>query len=311
MKKFLLTGLCIALCGGFALAQETDLNEAIKMYNEAAVALNAQEYAKALESAQKALEIAKVVEDEEAVSVKENIESLIPKIVFAEARQLVVDKDYEKAAPALLKAVEVANQYNDESTKQAAEDLIPQVAMAQANSLLSAEQYELAIEAYKKVLAINANDDVVYLRIGQAQSRLDNEAAAVAAFEKAAELGSQDAGKQLANLYLRKAAAANSAKKFDDALTNAQKTLEYDETNATAVKLLAVAAVQLKKWDIAIPNLEKVIPSEKNPDNMIYNLATAYEARGNKAKACENYKKIVGNATFKAYAEAKVKELCK
>ena len=40
-----------------------------------------------------------------------------------------------------------------------------------------------------------------------------------------------------------------------------------------------------------------------------YYLARAYEAKGNKVKAVENYKKIVGDAKFKAFAEQKIKAL--
>jgi len=310
MKKILLSCLCIALCGTYVFAQDLGINEAIKMYNEAAGALNSQEYAKALENAKQALEIIKTLDAEEAGELKGDIENLIPKISFGEARQLVVDKEYEKALVALQEASKAAELYNDANIKSSIAELLPQVMMGHANALLSTDKYAEAVEEYQKILAAEPNNETVYLRIGQAQSRLNNEAEAIAAFEKASELGSPEAEKQLGTVYLKKAAAASKDKNYKDALTNAQKTLEYDATNATAIKLLASAAVQLKNWDVAIPNLEKIIPSEKNPDNFIYNLAMAYDAKGNKAKACENFKKIVGNATFKAYAEAKVKELC-
>ena len=302
MKKILLSCLCIALCGTYVFAQDLGINEAIKMYNEAAGALNSQEYAKALENAKQALEIIKTLDAEEAGELKGDLENLIPKILYGEARQLI-NKENEKALVALQEASKAAELYNDADIKKATEGLIPQV-------MMSLDKYAEAVEEYQKILANDPNNETAYFQIGQAQSRLNNEAEAIAAFEKASELGSPEAEKQLGTVYWKKAVAANTAKNYKEVLTNAQKTLEYDATNTPATRLLASTAIRLKNWDVAIPNLEKIIPSEKNPDDFIYNLALAYDAKGNKAKACENFKKIAGNAKFKAYAEAKVKELC-
>jgi len=311
MKKILLTSLCIAACSLFAIAQEeTDINEAVRLYNDAATALAGKDFKTALTNAKQALQIATVSEDEEAADTKQKIEGLIPKIHYAEAIQFIDDKNYDAAITALNTTIEVATQYNNDEFKGLANKYIPQVLLIIANELLSAEKFAEAIPAYEKVLAVTPNDETAYLRIGQAHLKLGNETEAIAAFEKANELGSKDATKQLATLFLNKSITANSAKKWNDVVTNAQKSLSYDANNTTACKLLGLSAIQLKKWDVAIENLEKILPSERNPDNTIFNLATAYESKGNKAKACENFRKIVSNATYKAYAETKVKALC-
>ncbi len=316
MKKILLTSLCIACCSVFASAQEPeiDLNDVIKTYNETAVAFNNKDFNTALVKAQETLKLAAASTEPRADTTRMNIENLIPRIYYAKALQLANDKKYADALMVLDTTRQAATQYKNDDIKDSADGLVLQVLTASAHELLSDEKYAEAAATYEKIIAITPNDSEAHFRLGQAQMKLGNETAAITTLQKAKELGSEDAGKQLAILYLNKAITANSAKKWNDVMANAEKALTYDAENATATRLLGNAAVQVKKWDIAIENLEKVVPADVSNNqaaNIINNLAMSYEAKGNKAKACEYYKKITGNATFKAFAGAKVKELCK
>ncbi len=316
MKKFkillMMAFFALALSGRSYAQEDVDINEAIRLYNDAVTALNDKNFTTALDNAQKALKIATASEAEEAVATKQNIENLIPKIYYGEGRQLATDKKYDEALVVLQKAVDAATKYNDTEVKDAAEGLIPQLLLVNANTLLSSQKFAEAVAAYEKVIAVIPDEANAYLGLGQAQIRLNSEDAAVATLEKASQLGAKDASKLLTNIFLKKAVAGQASKKWNDVYTNAEKALSYDEDNVNGNKLLGAAAIQLKKWDTAITVYEKLLPTEKNPDNTIYSLAMAYDAKGNKAKACENFKKLVtsSNAQIKAYAEAKVKELC-
>jgi DNA-binding SARP family transcriptional activator len=76
-----------------------------------------------------------------------------------------------------------------------------------------------------------------------------------------------------------------------------------------ALKLAGLSASNLKKFDETIASLNAYLaaePAAKDKDNMYYYLAGAYEAKANNVKACEFYKKIIANPTFKAAAEYKV-----
>ena len=307
--KFLLTTAFIGLAF-YSQSYAQDINDAIKLYNDAATAFGERDFKSALTQAQAALEIASASEAEEAAAAKQNIENLIPKIYYGEARQMVADRKFDEALPALQKTIEIAGKYKDMETQESAEGLIPQVMGAYAQSLLAAQKFAEAIPVYEELLKLTPNDAVAYLNIGQAQARLNKEEEAIAAYEKASQLGSKDAEKLMVNVYLRKAIADQTAKKWSDVYANAEKAISYDADNVNGNKLLGAAAIELKRWDAAIAAYEKVLPSETNPDNTNYALARAYEAKGNKAKACESYKKITANPNFKAYAEAKVKELC-
>ena len=73
---------------------------------------------------------------------------------------------------------------------------------------------------------------------------------------------------------------------------------------------MGLSAVQLKKFDDAIETLEKYYAMDTNAKDKastLYNLATAYEGKGNNAKACGYYKQILTDPTYKQIAEYKVK----
>jgi tetratricopeptide (TPR) repeat protein len=317
MKKFLLTSLCAVLCGGFAFAQ--DINEAIELYNAGVKAYQEKNYELAVQSIEKALSIALSVEAEETVTVKENCESIIPTLYLAQARDYAAAKKTDEAIAALNKAAETAEKYGSEDVKESADKLYPQIYTSAGTTYFNDKKYMEAVEMFKKVLEYTPGNSTIQLRIGQAYAQAKDDDNAITELTAARELASQtgnagnasNAGKLLARIYFSRAVMAQRADKWEEAFAQASLSMEQDNTNTQAAKLLGSAAVQLKKWDEAIENLEKILPEEKNPDNTIYSLAMAYEAKGNSAKACENYRKITGNPTFKAYAEAKVKELCK
>ena len=128
---------------------------------------------------------------------------------------------------------------------------------------------------------------------------------AVAAFAKASEFGQKAAAdKQIGTIYLKAAVAAYKAKNHAATLENVLKSNEYGVKTANLYG--GMAAFNLKKYDQCISLLEG-----DNSTNAKYYLARAYEAKGDNAKACENYKAIATDKNFGAYATSKVGTLCK
>ena len=115
------------------------------------------------------------------------------------------------------------------------------------------------------------------------------DAAAVEALEKTAEVAEaagdaatvERTGSLLSNYYLKEAANANTAKKWNDVLTNAEKSLKYEKSEAG-----------LKLKDLAN-----------------YRLGESLKDR-NKAKACEHFRKVTSDAQLKAAAAQMIKALC-
>jgi len=314
IKIFLLSGLCTLFFAVTANAQDhtQDINRATEFYNNGAKAVQANDWATAIAEFDQALAILEPL-GQEGEEISQTIKELIPSLHFYLGEEFAKSDRAVDAIAELKKAIATAEQFDDlNNTAQKAAILIKQINTRAATNLLNEKKYEEAIVAYKELLEGDPENGTFHFCIGVSYYATGKEANAIAALEKASELGAKNADGQLVNIYLRKAQAAAAAKKFDDMFASAEKVLAFDANNVNGNKLLGQAAFELKRWDAAISAYEKVLPLESNPDNTLYNLARAHENKGNKAKACENYKKLVtsSNAQLKAFAEAKVKELC-
>ena len=310
MKKFktFLAICAVALLSAVNL-QAQDLAAATETYNAAATSLNDGNYVSAIENFNKALKMLEGL-GEEGQTLMAEAKSVIPQIHLRYGKELAAAKDIDNAVIQLKKAIETGKSYAVADVVTEATDLLPQVLMADANALLNEGKFAEAVVEYNRVIKADPENGTAYLRIGMAQSRLNKEAEAVAAFEKALELGEKDnASRQLSVIYLKKAAAMLGAKNWAGSFENAQKSNDYNESGQS-LKILGLSANQLKKFDDAISALEKYYAMDtnaKDKSSTLYNLATAYEGKGNNAKACGYYKQILTDPTYKQIAEYKVK----
>ena len=310
MKKFktFLAICAVALLSAVNL-QAQDLAAATETYNAAATSLNDGNYVSAIENFNKALTMLEGL-GEEGQTLMAEAKSIIPQIHLRYGKELAAAKDIDNAVIQLKKAIETGKSYAVADVVTEATDLLPQVLMADANDLLNEGKFAEAVIEYNRVIKADPENGTAYLRIGMAQSRLNKEAEAVAAFEKALELGEKDnASRQLSVIYLKKAAAMLGAKNWAGSFENAQKSNDYNESGQS-LKILGLSANQLKKFDDAISALEKYYAMDtnaKDKSSTLYNLATAYEGKGNNAKACGYYKQILTDPTYKQIAEYKVK----
>ncbi len=307
MKKILAI-LTIATLSAVSLFAQ-DMESATNLYNEGATALNAGDKETALGYFEEALAQAELI-GPEAEELAYNCKRNIPTLISAMGKELAAANEIDAAIEMLDKAVEKANEYGQDDIAADAQSLIPQLYMQQGNILLNQKNYPAAMAAYQKVVEINPNDANGYLRLGQAASRADDIETAIAALTKASELGqSKAADKEMSTIYLSKAAEVLKAKDYQGAYDNAKKSLDILPNNPTAMQIAGTAALQLKNYDDAIANFEGFIaasPNARNIDQIKYQLATAYEAKGDKENACVNYKAILNNPQFAEYAKHKV-----
>ena len=214
-------------------------------------------------------------------------------------------KEMDKAIELLAQAEKLGNEYGLAEVAADAKDLVPQIYIMDGNNLLNEKKFAEAATEYQKALDLNGENGMAWLRLGMCKASLNDAAGAAAAFTKASEFGQKDAAdKQLGNMYLKAAVAAYKAKNHAATLENVLKAAEFGNTKANIYG--GMAAFNLKKYDECIKLLEG-----DGSVNAKYYLARAYEAKGNTAKACENYKAITSDKNFGAYATSKVGSLCK
>ncbi|HNW48476.1 MAG TPA: tetratricopeptide repeat protein [Bacteroidales bacterium] len=310
MKQFrTFLAICVLSILSMGTVYGQDLTAATDAFNAGGAALNESNYPVAIESFNKALKMLEGLGEQGATMLAET-KAIIPQIHLRYGKQFASANDIDNAVLQIKKAIETGTAYSATDVVKEATELLPQVLMADGNNLLNEGKYAEAIAEYNKVVAVDPANGMAYLRIGMSEARLDNEAGAIAAFEKAITLGQKDdASKQLSTLYLKKSVAALKVKNWAAVLESAEKSNTYLESGQ-AKKLIGLSAVQLKKFDKAIAALESYYAEDtnaKDKSSTLYNLATAYEGKGNNAKACGYYKQLLNDATYKAAAEYKVK----
>lgn len=289
---------------------------ATEHFNAGIAASNENNYQLAIESFSKALKIAETL-GEEGASIVNDCKKSLPKLHLYIGEDLAKAKKADESVVMLKKAVELAKLYGDAQVEASATALIPKVLLADASDYLDNDMYPEAVEAYKKAIAVESNNASSFLGLGMAYSKLNNELEAISAYTKAGELGAKEqADKLISTIYLKKAAAAFSAKNYVLSLESAEKSYSILKS-PQASKIIGSSGFSLKKYDKAILGLTNYIAenpemSSKEKLQVYYQVATSYETIKNNAKACEFYKKIpAADPTFGAFAASKVTTLCK
>ena len=310
MRKLFIVCIAILFSAGTMFGQ--DMATAVETYNAGGKALGENNYPAAIESFEKALAMLEGMSAEEigddGKDMIDQAKGIIPQIHLRYAKELINAKEFDKALAEIDKTVASGDKYGATDVVADAKDLIPQVLLANGTTLLAASKGAEAIVELKKVIELDPDNVNAYYLMGAAEAGVNNEAGAIAAFEKAMELGDSRSVKQLATLYLKKAVEANKAKNTQEMFNSAVKADGYEESGNSKM-LAGQAAYQLKKYDDAIKYLEAYVamsPNAQNKPDMIYIIALCYEGKNDGGKACGYFKQLMNNAKYKEVATHKV-----
>lgn len=297
--KFALT-IAIVLFVGHAFGQSFG-----EVFNKANELLQADQKVEAANQFKEAFKLA-VAAGEEGEEIAEQCKDIIPAILNQIAQEKINAKSFDEAENIYNQVVAFAKEINDEEVAKKAIENISQITMIKGDSAFNEKKYDEAIAIYKKVLESDPDNANAYLRIGMAEGVKGNINNAVEAYNKAKEFGAEKIESQIANLYTNQLKKAINAKNYSEALSAAEKAIEY-EPNNTAYMYGGIAAYNLKNYGKAANLLKKAEPNA----NVNYYLAQSYEKSNNKAQACAYYKKLVNDAKFGKFASQKLTTYCK
>lgn len=310
MKKIISTLAALALAVGYVGAQ--DLTEITEMYNSGAEAIAAGDKEGALKSFEQAYELAAAL-GEEGAEIAENCKNVIPELNLSIAKSLVNDTKYTEAIDRIKTTISVAEKFANADILAEAKELLPKVVMQNASVLLNAKKYAEAAEAYKEVLSGDPANGLAAFRLGLALTGAGKTEEAKAALQTAAENGQQaQAYKQLANLFLKEAAADLKAKQYAKAVDAAVKVTEYDGKNSLAFQIAGQASQILNKDNDAIKYFEKYLelaPTAKNATQIAFTVGALYQKAKNNAKAVEYFQKAVNDPALGDKAKALINAL--
>lgn len=310
MKKIISTLAALALAVGYVGAQ--DLTEITEMYNSGAEAIAAGDKEGALKSFEQAYELAAAL-GEEGAEIAENCKNVIPELNLSIAKSLVNDTKYTEAIDRIKTTISVAEKFANADILAEAKELLPKVVMQNASVLLNAKKYAEAAEAYKEVLSGDPANGLAAFRLGLALTGAGKTEEAKAALQTAAENGQQaQAYKQLANLFLKEAAADLKAKQYAKAVDAAVKVTEYDGKNSLAFQIAGQASQIQNKDNDAIKYFEKYLelaPTAKNATQIAFTVGALYQKAKNNAKAVEYFQKAVNDPALGDKAKALINAL--
>lgn len=315
MKKIILAMAAFACSMSLMTAQ--DLATATATYNSGAEALTMGNKTSALEYFQKALTMAEALGDEGA-DVVAYCKSAIPSVILSIGKEFYNNKDFSNAKAKFVEAAEVAKKYGNQEVTAEVESLLPtvgkRIALAKVNDAMKNKDIAGVLAGYEEAMAIDTTDANTALKYGQFLGNAGKFDDAVKYLELAARHGQEGNAKAvLSTTFLKKAAAQLKAGKYADAVTFAEKAINYKE-NAQAYLIAGQASQKANKNADAIANFEKYLeaaPTAKNAGAIAFTVGALYQQTGNKAKAVEFYKKVEADPQFGAQAKTLITSLSK
>ncbi len=299
----------VALFVGSAALMGQTKEEATKSFNEGA-ALVSENPAGAITALEKAVQLATAV-GADADDVKKQAVEVLPNLYLQVANTFLKNKEYEAAIKAFDATVKAGEKYGNSEVVTKSNSAVAQIYFAQAVAAMKEKKFDETIALFDKVLAVDKeNTDAALYKAEafRATGKFDESTAvSEALFKSATEKGdtvlAAKVKKSASSAYLAKGFGLFKEKKAAEAITALEKSLEYGET-VEAYNALAQICNAAKQYDKTIAAATKALELTKSatPQNkagMNYQLAVAYQAKGNTAKACEAYK----NAMYGAYAE--------
>ena len=305
MRKIVL--LAVALMGFTAAFAQTDV---LTVAQEANDALGAKNYAKAVELLEKVIAGGAESEDEAVLEQVNSAKKNLPIAYFrvgqsaASAAQKLTDAaaqsaKYDEAIAALDKAMQTGSSYKVVAAVNNAKKMKGMVYNAQAAAPFNAGEYEKAAELFAKAYEADKTSNSAALNLAESYFKLDKYAEGVKVCSEIAALPAgqkndaaiAQAKAKITQYTNNKIAALQQANDFDGIIAMA----ETIENQALAQKLMVQAYFLKKDYDkvIEIGDAAAELQTEPADQSAVYfNLASSYNAKENKAKAIETFKKV-------------------
>ena len=310
MKRLFVAVAAFALAAGIASAQ--DMSAAVETFNMGAQTLETNKV-EALNQFKSALTQFEACAEEEAAEMIAQCKKIIPQTMLSIAKEQINDALYDEALETLKEATGVAEGYGQEEIAAEAKDLVPTAWSRKGAALLKAKDFVGAAAALKAVVTLTPEDGQSQLLYGQALMQAGDNAGAIAALEAASAAGkAEQAGKLLANVFLKEGMALVKAGKSAEAIEALEKSNSYVES-ANAFKLIASANTKLGKSKAAIEAYKKYLevdPNAKDAADVMFTIAATAQKAGDKATATEYYKKLSGTK-YAEQAKAQLTALAK
>lgn len=296
-----------------------DINAAGEAFNDGNQAIKAKDYAGAVTFYESSLDECQMV-GADAAELQTKVEAQLTKAYYYNAQVLYKKKKFDASVAEFNKAIEAAGVSGDTKTKGKAQNFIPKVYSSQGMGLIKEKKYDDAIIVFDKAFNVKKECVNAFYGVGLAYKQKDEIDLALANFDQAIKYGATN---PKAAKTVKKAKSAgqimmesNAAKELQkehtqQAIDYLNKGLEYGAGSANTYYLLTLAYNKQNKYDDAIASATTGLGIEGvDAHNINFELAKAYEGKGDAANACSTYKKVTAGPNVEA-AKFQIKEVLK
>jgi tetratricopeptide (TPR) repeat protein len=276
------------------------LTDAIEAFNAGAEAINAGETADAIEKLENAIKVCDEV-GSEADEHKIKAQELLPNLYYGVALDAYKAKQMDDAIKGLEKTIEKSQEYGDSNTEEKAKKNLPKFYYAQATEYYKAQDFVNARPKFLKAVELSPEYINAYFYLALSEKNLDNEAGMIENFNKIIEIGPESNStvkktiQTLGNHYENTAKKAINSRDFETAASAFENSLNYKDATGDTYYYIAMSYNNLENWDKAIENGVKAVEMTTSGEEAMakanYELAKAYEGKGDKENACAAYTK--------------------
>lgn len=314
MKKLFTLLAAALMTAAVASAQDVEtFNAAVETFNSGALARGDGNNAEALSLFKQALTMFEGCGEEGAEMVAK-CKEVIPGTVLAIAKDLINNKEYDKAIEELRNASAIATEYGVEDVAKEAAELVPDALLRKGTTLVQSKDFVNGAATLQEVVALEPENGLAYLLLGQALMNSGKADEALESLKNASAFGQEGkANKLIGNIYLKQGQALLKAGKAVDAAAAIENANQYVE-NAGAYKLLASAWMKAGKSAKALDAYKKYLelsPNAKDASDIMVTIAATAQKAGDKATAIEYYSKLTGDAKYGETAKAQLSALKK
>ena len=316
MKKLVL--MAVALLS-FAMVSAQSANEITAKYNEAAAALQAKDWSKALVNFEAVVKAGVDSEDSNVLNLVATSKKYIPTCYQRLGTNAAGAKKWDEAIKNLTTAAEKAELWGDSTAKTKANQILAKVYQAQGGEAFNAGAYAAAVAVFEKGYAANKRNTGMalnlaesYFKLGEYQKGMDvcNNICGMNASKYAEAIA--EAKEKMAMYTNNEVARLQQAGDQDGIIAMAESMLAADPTSALAEKIRLQAYNNKKDYAKVIELGEAAAlaqTTEEGQSDVYFIIGAAYNAKYNaggntdaalKDKAVSYLQKVVAGGSVEA-----------
>ena len=288
------------------------------IYNEAAAAYGAKDYAGAAAKFEQVID--QGLDNEEAASLVATAKATLPKCYFMLGGASLKGQDYEAALTNFTKSAELAELYGDMTQLAKSNGWVAKIYQIQGGDAFNNKDYATAASVFEKGYKADPDNTSMALNLAMSYCELGEyekgmeiyEAIAAKTHPKYADDAAK--AKEMMALYTNnKVAEMQGAGDYDGIIAMADAQLEKNPASALFQNVRLQAYANKKDYDKVIELAQGAIDAQTDEEDkslMYYLLGAAYNAKEMRPQAIEAFQKVTAGAAVEN-AKTALSELTK